>query len=278
MDFFTPPNLIRNTACIAHYSKLNALESMLQPSGIVLWAARYGHFKDKKEYVWAMDVIRPHLPDLAQELGEEYDPSHHVHPYILSLSNYIDNKTMWEKYGDNNRGIMLIFDRLAVYGYCQDVSESTNTFRICMDVTYATEDNIYDRIAETYNKFQDSGFADISGINCFSEVPIFVKSEKDYSFEGEYRIAQVEFETAHANPYIFFESPEAAPKNLKLRIAKKEDAEEYDIKPYVEIFLPKHTLVGVCLGPEIATRENERALNLYLKSKGYTAKIFRSNI
>ncbi len=278
MEDITPPNLIRNTSCVAHYSGLNALESMLTRNGIVLWATRYGHFKDEKEYVWAMNEIHPYLPELAEELGEEYDPSHFVHPYILSLSKNVDDEKMWEEYGDHKQGLMLIFDRISVYGYCQYVSASTTKFWTCMDVTYANEGNIHEQIIETYNKFQDSGFADQSAINCFHEIPVFIKSEKEYSFEGEYRIAQLEFDTAHANPYIVIEEYEAVPKDLKLRIIHNEDTKEYAIKPYVEICLPKHTLVGVCLGPKIATKENMRALSLYLKSKGYTANVYRSNI
>lgn len=265
--------LPENTACVAHYSTLKALNSILTDYDIVLWATRYGHFKDEKEYVWAMDKIAPHIPSLAESLGEEYEPTHLSHPYILSLSNFVDDKTMWQAYGDDCNGLMLIFDRLAIYDYCNEYIASTGKFRCCMDVVYASEDDLDEKIAEAFNRYQQSGFAEVCKTNCIYEIVAFVKNREEYAFEGECRLVHFEYDGFSMNPAGEIQNvSEHVPSDLKLRNDGKE------LKPYVEIHLPKHALVGVCLGPNVATKENIRALNLYLRSKKYNARVFKSNI
>lgn len=137
------------TNCVGHYSSLDALSTILQEDYLTLWATRYGYLADKKEFVWARDAISKILPETAQKLGLEYDENYKVHPYILSLTNALDDRYMWQHYGNNCKGAMLILDRVSIFDHCNTYSEKTSTFRTCMDVVYSSDKNLPENVLKT---------------------------------------------------------------------------------------------------------------------------------
>lgn len=265
------PFVPHDTRCVAHYTKLCNLPNILKKEGICLWATRFSHFEDKKEFEWARQVLEKYLPGLAKSKGIEYDPSDKVFPYILSLTNSIDDEYMWRHYGDDNKGVMLIFDRLEIYSHCNDHIENTGEFRTCMNVEYANDSNIEQVIDNTFNNLEKD-FSNANSYETFIELPAYIKDQKNFEKENEFRVTHYSYNSFTASSNLEFAEFEYAPDYLKFRNSNG------ILIPYIELLLPHRSLVGIVLGEKCENEKNYKAIELLLRSKGYSAGIFKTRI
>ncbi len=255
-----------NTSCVAHYTKIGNIENILRDSGVVLWATRYGFFSDKEEYIGPFEKIFPYLKPIADDNGYEFDSEQSVFPYIISFSNDIDSEYMWTHYAQD--GIMLVFDRVKLYQYCNDFIIKTRQFRICENVVYQNG-TFKDAVINALHNLQGS-FAQENLLDAFYYIPAFIK-RNEYVDENEFRLIHC----CHEGFTISYENQipipfEEKPENLKTRRSK--DGVEI---PYMEIQLPKEALVAVCLPINSSEADREKIYRL-LRERQYTAGIFQS--
>lgn len=263
---FTIP---KKTKCVAHYTRLSNIPSILDGDGILLWSTRFNGFSDNNEYKWALDEIYPLLPEIAKETESDYDEDQHAYPYIISFSNNIDNDWMWKEYADNHNGVMLIFDRLALYGHCCSHISQTGKYRFCSDVEYSDTESLRSKIFDTFNRLQDE-FPNSPSMDVFIEVPALIKNE-EYKDENEFRIVDVFYDCRHFTAKGEKSEYEEAPQNLLTRV------KDNMLIPYTKVCLPKESLVGIVLGRNVENQENINSLDLLLRARGYKARIFRTN-
>lgn len=269
---YPQPYLSTKTSCVAHYTKTDVLSSILKEDGIVLWATKYGFFPDELEYAWPLSIVKPYLEEIANQANAEYDPEHEAFPYILSFTNGIDSKFMWEKYGENGNGVMLVFDKAKLYDYCNSYIERTGKTRYCIDVLYATSDNLNSVLADAYNELQ-KGFPNTNPLEPFYDCPAFVKNKTQFQMEEEFRLIHCAYETIHYSPETV-DNPtvsEELPADLKHRKSNGIDI------PYIEVILPKECLIAICIGSNV-TRSAANTIDQLLKDKMYNVGIFQSRI
>lgn len=213
---YIPLPLPSRTNRVAHYTSLDCLGSILQKDNVVLWATQYEYFDDETEYELAMDAIRPHLEDIAKEIKVDYDPEHTFYPYILSFSNSLDSKYLWEHFGGE---VMLIFDRLLLFAYCHHYTESEGKITMCHDVNYTDVSDIHPVIARTYNELQKE-FTD-NPLETLYEAPAFIKSIP-FQRENEFRLVRGYNEMSLFFPSTStYEECEEQPSDLKYRLNKR---------------------------------------------------------
>lgn len=264
-----PPLLPPQTSCVAHYTTMAAFESIITDSGVCLRATHYRYYDDELEYQWPLSLTTPIIQAIAKERGEEFDPETQVYPYTLSFSNALDSEYLWNNYGDNGNGVMLVFDRLALYAHCNQHMEQTGETRLCSDVYYADSDNYSSVINQAFHAISRD-FHDIDPTNNLYECPAFVKNKKAFQNEHEFRIAHC----AH-NSFMIQGTPEQItdfeeiPSGIKFRTTKNGL-----LVPYIEIMLPKTALVGVCLGRKISTLRNFSAVETMLRTRNYSTDLF----
>ena len=174
-------NSICSVSAVFHYTSLTSLDTILKEDGVKLWATRYGFLNDKREFVWANQVIKPELEKIAKQNGETYDPEHQVHPYIVSFCDAEDDLTMWRLYGNDGKGVCLTFD-------INEMDIRFENFMAHMSVVYANENNIRESIELAHNIYQQD-YANTRIADNYREVSAFVK-HKDYEIEQEYRIVK----------------------------------------------------------------------------------------
>lgn len=266
------PYLPKKTSCVAHYTKIGALPSILKKDSIVLWATKYGYFQDELEYIWPLAKIEPLIKDIATQFHVEYDPEHQTFPYILSFTNGIESEFMWKNYGEEGNGVMLVFDRVKLFDYCNSFMEETGKTRYCMDVIYATSGNLNSGLACAYNELQNN-FPNTNPVEPLYDCPAFVKEKNRFYQENEFRLTHCAYEILLMSPETI-DKPivrEEIPGNLKYR-----DSNGQKI-PYVEIELPKDCLVAVCIGKYMSSTDTN-AIQLLLRDNMYSAGMFQSRI
>lgn len=88
---------------------LNGIIRDEQPKGeeICLWASRWSHLNDPSENQIGIDLMKAmHTPlDIVELLKNNINKNHSI-----SFSTKFDDLPMWKMYGDNCKGIMLVFD------------------------------------------------------------------------------------------------------------------------------------------------------------------------
>lgn len=259
-----------------HYTGLENIDKILKDDGVSLMATRYGFFSDKLEYVWAKEHILPHLPSIAEQCDNVYAPEHQVHPYVASLSNLEDNLNMWRLYGNDGKGVSLVFDKALLDKFVYDRNSEVLNI-VAMSVTYTDEDNILKTIADTYNKFAEE-YGSVNNIaDDFLSTAAFIK-HKSYAMESEYRLVRFAYDGSGAkyNP----EDPEPCkitdydemPDGIMFRTRNGE------IVPYMEIKLPKKLLKGICVGYGCDFKTTQKALDLYCLTHNYDVEITKSLI
>lgn len=261
LNLFFPKwgKMITKTDEIYYYTGLDTLINGLFKTSeeICLWASRWDSMNDPEEFrvgmkefrfleeegtVWVKDAI---LRRLKQS-------------HLISFSEYKDFLPMWKMYGDGGRGVMLIFDFKELFkewgGQLHPcMYKGTKAYNQSVDEIYHFSNN------SDYNILSDNQkiFMLIHMLTLF----LSISKNLDYVYEKEVRITGIG-DGADGKKY-----------EQKYRVANGV------IIPYVEAFMPKGSLKGVCLGPLVKSELNEKNLKEFLRDKGYVnVEVSVSNI
>ncbi|MDE6012204.1 MAG: DUF2971 domain-containing protein [Prevotella sp.] len=259
---------VYSSNAVYHYTALTNLENILREDGVKLWATRYGFLNDKREFVWANQVIQPELEKIAKQNGEVFDPERRVHPYILSFCDVENDPVMWRLYGNDGAGVCLTFD-------INEMGIHKEKMMAHMAVVYTNESNLREAIESAHRIYQQED-ANVKFADDYREVAAFIK-HKDYEIEQEYRVVKFVGDG--------FCSEYDPTKESNCEIKDLEYSEEIKFRPrgnmlipYVEIMLPKTSLKEVHIGYNCNYKSTKRAIELLSDLRGYNIRITKSSI
>lgn len=149
---------------VYHYTRLNALNSILQKDGVCLWATRHDYLDDPLEQAWAQGVVLKKIqerqdykelsPDVTKMLLEE-------HPYVLSLCKDEDSRVMWRLYANDGMGAVLVLNSncLKEMAKKRTLEDPKSQYEVFSDVNYVNEKNIDSKLEESMDKvvYKDLG-------------------------------------------------------------------------------------------------------------------------
>lgn len=229
-----------------YYTDMNALINGIfkYNDKICLWASRWSHLNDPQEVrIGLEELAHQGTPDWAvDDVLQSLKTSHSI-----SFSGHDDILPMWKMYGDGGNGAMLIFNTkklIEIWGGLLQPCIYKNT-------------NLFDSVKKTlFHPESHPEFFELSEtqriIVWFQLIQMFASILKsdDYHYENEIRL--VGLGNIH-----FDENQEQ-----KFRLSTGM------IVPYVEAFMPKDSLKGICLGP-LVNNSNKETLEEFLHYKGY---------
>lgn len=229
-----------------YYTDLNAIINGIfkYDDKVCIWASRWSHLNDPQEVKIGLEELINHgtpqwvVDDVRQSLNKSHS---------ISFSGYNDVLPMWKMYGDGGDGAMLVFNTKLLLerwgGQIQPcIYKNTPQYNSTIKTLFCPESySELDLLSPTQKTF-----------TWFQMLQMFVSVIKsnDYYYENEARLVGL------GNVYFGDESEQ----KYRLSFGK--------IIPYVEAFMPKESLIGICLGPCV-DYSNKETLEEYLKNKGY---------
>ena len=266
--------LSQNKELIGHFTKFNNLESIITPSGIKFWATRFDYFEDHTEYSVPLKKLFSLITSQNPSWGRELDQDYKVYPYILSFTKNIFSPYLWENYGDNNAGIVLIFKKSRLYDYCHKFISETGKIRYCGDVIYVdVKDDFNIKIEEVVTSL-NKDFQLSNDANLRIEASAFIKSYDSYHKEEEFRLI-------HGTTNCFTATPQDP--NLRDRGELVNPSVKYRSTnlaqnvPYITIEFPLDFLEGIYIGKNV-TAESLSILNEVISNCDLNIKIYRQNV
>lgn len=229
-----------------YYTDMNALVNGIfkYDDKICLWASRWSHVNDPQEVKLGLEELANHdTPDWAvDDVLQSLKTSHSI-----SFSGYNDILPMWKMYGDGGTGAMLAFNTKILIekwgGLLQPcIYRNTSQFETTKEALFHPESHLE--------------YVQLSSIQrivvWFQLIQMFasVLKSDDYYYENEVRVVGL--------GNIHFDEK----REQKYRIS------DGKIIPYVEAFMPKDSLKGVCLGP-LVDSSNKEIIEEFLHNKGY---------
>lgn len=269
--------------CLYHYTTketlccmLNNYRNNMSTGNLIFWASSIFSMNDPKEMRFGKEVLEILLPffenlfNLSSEnrldinsLDTEKILNDITHiPFVLSFSKCEDDLSMWTMYGDEGRGIAMIFDKDIVpypmTGICNPE---------LIEVNYQKGVKDYPKLRQIYNsgiqewtkccedeKIKESKERTLSKL--FVELCPYIKSET-YHKEKEYR-------------FCFCDVPR---DKIMFRTRNKQ------ILPYIEVPIPISHLRGIILGPCSDFKMTTQTLRVLLKCCALErVKVFESTI
>ena len=110
-----------------HYTIISNIEKIVRPDKVDLIATYYQQFAEK-DYAWIRTVGKILVKELCEELGYEFDPDYLAHrPYITSFCTSSCSDYMWNVFGDNGEGAVLMINEQIL---CEEASLVENYARI----------------------------------------------------------------------------------------------------------------------------------------------------
>ena len=178
-----------------HYTSINTLYSII--SNQELWFSNLKNSNDPNEVCSTSEQYNEYIDNLG------INPYHKTplvlsknkvmgSPYGLSLTTLDDNLTQWERYGDNLKGVSIVFD----VDFIQNFLHENYHFKFYFDAMKYTEDEKKALILknvksmpefENFNWQKDWPFCALFFLIHFSEARALFKS-KDFIDEKEYRL------------------------------------------------------------------------------------------
>lgn len=258
----------RDSVCISsavyHYTALASLDTILTKDGVKLWATRYGFLNDKREFVWANQVIQPELKKIAEQNGEVFDSEHRVHPYTVSFAELENDMTMWRLYGNDGKGVCLSFD-------INEMDIRPENSMAHMAVVYTDEKNIRETIELAHRIYQQE-YANERIADNYREIATFIK-HKDYEAEKEYRVVKFVYDgfsidgaTGLIKDYDEFSD--------EVEFRKRGDT----LVPYIELTFPKASLRRIYIGYDCNYESVKQSIELLTNLRGYDVEITKPSI
>lgn len=121
-----------------HYTKLSVLKDIVKKDFIDFRATYFTHFGND-DYSWIKERAKLATKELCLQNGEWFDIENlGSNPYILSFCKDKNSQFMWEKYGDNNKGIKLSIDESLLNNHLYDYGIDSNGKQIILDGMFET--------------------------------------------------------------------------------------------------------------------------------------------
>lgn len=221
-----------------HYTNMQALLNIIKPQHLVLWATNYKYLNDRDEIKRGINLIRDH---------SFIDEDKFKNLFILSLSQTVDDLSMWQSYSDGYNGCIL--------GFNSNILKNRN-YTVCnydiVDVKKQFLQNkefIDKHINQNLNK---SSAFEISkkSLEEFNQYVVCLSlKDPSFKYENEWRIVwMVDKDETKLIKY----------RNKKGLIA-----------PYIEYCFPKYVLSEIWIPNNEKTDMNKNSLLNMLKQYGY---------
>lgn len=236
---------LANTDELYYYTDTSTLISgILRSKAICLWASRWSHLNDSQELINGIEAIE-NIGGPSYLTEALYKSNYLGH--IISMSMAKDSLPMWSMYGNEGKGVMMIFDAqelLKKYGgRIQPCIYSNSEYDTAVVDKIV---NFQDSLRFHWNKNQQLYASFIQSMH-------FVTLRKDYHYEYEKEVRIIGI----GNPYYDTE------KEINYRYRKDK------IIPYVEENIPKSALKGICFGPLSVYENSQCALIEFLTKNDY---------
>lgn len=260
---------------IYHYTDLSALINGIivqepeEGKEICLWATRCTHMNDKKE-------LKEGLQSAIRSLKESMDGNTDIvkgaanrayadvkASHIISFSMAKDNLPMWNTYGHNASGVMLVFDVEALH----------DAGKFIVPCIYKN-DFYYERCQQKFRDFDLLPHYDVpdevsSSIEFLGTVLalilayyILLQKNSDFEYEDEIRMLCA-----------------GTPLSEEQNTIKYRTNNKGMIIPYTETYFPKQVLKEIWIGPTLDIDSTVETLREFLDSKGFEhTKIVKSRI
>jgi len=244
---------------VYYYTDLKALVNGIfkYDNKICLWASRWTHLNDSEEFKIGLSKFK-FLEKSEFSWVKKCVLRRLKNTHLISFSEYKDILPMWKMYGDGGNGVMLIFDTKEL------LKEWTSQMYPCMYTNTKAYNQTLDMI---YGFFDNPSFSSLTDVQkryvLIWMIILLVSTTKkdDYAYEKEIRLIGLG-NTAWGNVY-----------KQEYRVVRN------TIIPYVEAFMPKESLKGVCLGPLVNSELNQKTLKEFLHNKGYdNVEVYGSKI
>lgn len=306
---------------IYHYTTVDALLGILRgKEKICLWATDFRYLNDPSEFYVGIKFVNSYIHEVEQKLGiKEKDSIREKFIWqnvlefkgfssmIISLSENIDSLPMWNMYGKNGKGLVLIFDRDNLEKYCREHS-SYCFLDACVYYDHNYEDNrehirfdnfeetrklchnvllnIYESTLKTLSKenYLEEDKQDAIAVAIFTHFCPFVKHFA-YSYEREHRIAIRVYDS---------NLKENSCKDIQLKNYTNPELIEFLEKiplqsfgfrerngvlvPYTKFSLPIHLLKGIIIGPTSNYYQCKASIEMFLKNYDINLPIYKSNV
>lgn len=239
--------MMRNTQKeLYYYTDMNALINGIfkYNDRICLWASRWSHLNDPQEVKIGLEELAYQgTPDWTVDgVLQSFKTSHSI-----SFSGDNDTLPMWKMYGNGGTGAMLVFNTKEL------IEKWGGLLQPCI---YKNTD-MFDSVKEAlFHPESHPEFFELSEAQrilvWFQLIQMFasVLKSEDYHYENEYRLVGI--------GNIYFDEK----REQKFRLSAGM------IVPYIEAFMPKDSLKGICLGP-LVNVSNKETLEEFLHHKGY---------
>lgn len=229
-----------------YYTDLNAIINGIfkYDDKVCIWASRWSHLNDPQEVKIGLEELAKHgTPSWAvDDVLKSLKTSHSI-----SFSSYKDVLPMWKMYGDGGNGAMIVFDTIKL------LEKWSGLLQPCI---YKNTPQYNSLLESFFNPEIHPEFVKLSATQKtlvwfqLSQMFASVLKSDDYIYEKEARLVGL------GNVYF------GDKREQKYRLSGGK------IIPYVEAFMPKESLVGICLGPCVDS-SNIETLKEYLQNKGY---------
>lgn len=229
-----------------YYTDMNALINGIfkYNDRICLWASRWSHLNDPQEVkVGLEELAHQGTPDWTLDNVLQSLKTNHS----ISFSGHNDILPMWKMYGDGGTGAMLIFN----------TKKLIETWGGLLQPCIYKNTNLFDSVKESlFHPESHPEFVELSEtqriVVWFRLIQMFaaVLKSDDYYYENEIRLVGL--------GNIHFDEK----REQKFRLSAGM------IIPYVEAFMPKDSLKGICLGP-LVNDSNKETIEEYLLYKGF---------
>ncbi len=230
-----------------YYTDLRAIvNGILRDGGVIcLWASRWSHLNDPDEIISTINEL-----NFPQELDWLTDGIKQMikNNHSISFSEYSDYLPMWKMYGDSGYGAMMIFDTEEL------LKKWGGLLQPCLYKGSKEYDLAKERV---FSPQLHSELKDLTRVQqqyvMLTMLQMFVSITKndDYLYEKEVRL------TGLGNVHFGNKCEQ------KFRVSNN------GIIPYVEAFMPKESLKGICIGPLSKSELNEETLRELLANRGF---------
>lgn len=227
--------------------------SIPQAQQVCLWASDSRYMNDKDECRFGLKVVgslQSKFPDLDFSLS-----NHHVSTAFISFSQTLDSLPMWNMYGRNGSGVMLVFNSLSgafAYNRGRRIIPTRVQCEYCKTKQYNNSSYI-NSIVDRFTLLYKAKLLDVQDIftNTLQEIIAAIKRE-EYKYENETRLVFLNM-------------------NYKYRVSNN------IIVPYIPVYFHKLQLCEIWIGPTQDQDRSAQSLRMFLDSRGFEHVIIKKS-
>lgn len=255
---------------LGHYTNLDAMLNIIQRDGLHFRGTHYTMLNDSLEFKWSFEVLKEKIKDKERLSEEEVHRYYDLFPYVVSLSEAIDDHLLWHLYGKCGYGICMILDRKMLK---MDSDQLLNEFNIkrnwhiLLNVKYANKYNHLSILDDLKNDYEDEYFE--SENDDYDNIAVccaFLKQE-DWQCEREVRYAIVRNKIMQGRY-----DPNVKDKNTLSAFEDTENIRYYargsELVPYIDVYFPSKALTAIVVGSRLDFEKTKANIKKVLKNLG----------